>query len=159
MTSATSLVGGVDFITLWTRTSRSPRISTAPRSQARMDLAEATINLGAALRVAGERGHARERLRAGLELAVECGANRIAEIARQELAALGLRPRRTALKGVGALTPAERRVAELASQGLTNRDIAQALFVTEKTVETHLGHVYDKLGVRSRHKLTQALAA
>lgn len=124
-----------------------------------MDLAEATINLGAALRVAGDRGDARERLRAGLELAVECGANRIAELARRELGALGVRPRREAVKGIGALRPAERRVAELASQGLTNRHIAQALFVTEKTVETHLGNVYDKLGVRSRHKLTQVLAA
>jgi len=68
-----------------------------------------------------------------------------------------VRPRREALRGVGALTPAERRVADLAAEGLTNRDIAQALFVTEKTVETRLGRIYDKLGVRSRHKLPDAL--
>jgi DNA-binding NarL/FixJ family response regulator len=49
-------------------------------------------------------------------------------------------------------------VAELAARGQRNRDIAQALFVTEKTVETHLGHVYDKLGVRSRHKLDELLS-
>ena len=126
-------------------------------SSARMDLAEAYVNLGAALRARSDKARARERLREGLELAVACGATRIAEQARQELGALGVRPRREALHGVEALTAAERRVADLAASGLTNRDIAQALFVTEKTVETHLGHIYDKLGVRSRYKLPEAL--
>jgi DNA-binding CsgD family transcriptional regulator len=59
--------------------------------------------------------------------------------------------------GPASLTPSERRIAELAAAGKTNREIAQALFVTEKTVETHLGHVYDKLGVRSRRKLPEML--
>jgi DNA-binding CsgD family transcriptional regulator len=132
-------------------------VSVLERSRAAMDHAEALVNLGGALRVASERTRAREALRAGLELATECGAVRIAAAARDELATLGVRPRREALRGVAALTPAERRVSDLAIEGLTNREIAQALFVTEKTVETHLGHIYDKLGIRSRHKLQQAL--
>ena len=50
-------------------------------------------------------------------------------------------------------------MAELAAAGKSNREIAQTLFVTQKTVETHLGHVYDKLGIRARHKLPDALAS
>jgi len=61
--------------------------------------------------------------------------------------------------GADALTPSERRVAQMAAQGMINRDIAQALFVTEKTVETHLGHAYAKLNVRSRADLPEALGA
>ena len=55
------------------------------------------------------------------------------------------------------LTPSEQRVAAMAADGMTNRDIAQALFVTQKTVEMHLGNVYRKLGVRSRTALPAAL--
>jgi DNA-binding CsgD family transcriptional regulator len=63
------------------------------------------------------------------------------------------------LTGVESLTPSERRVALMAARGLTNRDIAQALFVTARTVEGHLTHVFQKLGVRSRAELTEALRA
>ena len=56
------------------------------------------------------------------------------------------------------LTASEQRVAELAAEGLSNPEIAQALFVTRKTVETHLGHVYRKLDIRGRGKLVHALA-
>ena len=86
-----------------------------------------------------------------------CGALRLAGRAREELVAAGARPRRAALSGRDALTPSERRVAQLAADGMTNREIAQALFVTEKTVETHLGRAFMKLGVRSRKQLAQAL--
>ncbi|HET6690123.1 MAG TPA: helix-turn-helix transcriptional regulator, partial [Miltoncostaeaceae bacterium] len=74
------------------------------------------------------------------------------------LAAAGGRPRTTALKGVAALTASERRVADLAAEGQTNKDIAQALYVTPKTVEVHLSNTYRKLGIRSRRELLDALA-
>jgi DNA-binding CsgD family transcriptional regulator len=67
------------------------------------------------------------------------------------------RPRRTALGGVEALTPSELRVARLAAEGLLNREIAEALFISRKTVDYHLGHVYQKLEV-PREGLAEALA-
>ncbi|HEX5911296.1 MAG TPA: helix-turn-helix transcriptional regulator, partial [Thermoleophilaceae bacterium] len=73
------------------------------------------------------------------------------------LRAAGARPRRPVLRGPGALTPAERRVAELAAAGLSNRDIAERLFVTVRTVEYHLANAYKKLGIDGREKLTAAL--
>ncbi|HWN27767.1 MAG TPA: helix-turn-helix transcriptional regulator, partial [Actinomycetospora sp.] len=74
-----------------------------------------------------------------------------------ELVATGARPRRLRSSGADALTPTERRVASMAAEGLTNRAVAQALFVGEKTVETHLGSVYRKLGITARSQLTAAL--
>ena len=78
----------------------------------------------------------------------------LADRARAELLAAGARPRRTASSGWDALTPAERRVATLAANGCGNREIAQQLFVTRRTVETHLTHVFQKLGVTTRAELT-----
>ena len=75
-----------------------------------------------------------------------------------ELQAAGERPRREAVAGVGALTASEQRVATLAAEGQTNRDIAQALYVTPKTVEVHLSSAYRKLGIRSRRELAGQLA-
>jgi DNA-binding NarL/FixJ family response regulator len=86
-----------------------------------------------------------------------CGAKGLAERVRAELHAAGGRPRRTALTGVEALTASERRVATLAAQGETNREIAQGLFVTPKTVEVHLSNAYRKLGIRSRRELAGEL--
>ena len=127
------------------------------RSPARLEHARALVDLGATMRRTGERAASRTPLRDGHDLAVLCGAARLAERARQEIAASGARAAPVGTRGVASLTPSERRVAELAAQGSTNRDIAQTLFITEKTVETHLGHVYDKLGVRSRHSLRDLL--
>jgi DNA-binding CsgD family transcriptional regulator/tetratricopeptide (TPR) repeat protein len=127
-------------------------------SPARLEHARALVDLGATIRRAGERSAARTPLRQGHELASICGASRLAERARQEIAATGARATPTGLRGAASLTPSERRVADLAAQGLTNRDIAQTLFITEKTVETHLRHVFDKLDVRSRHKLGALLS-
>ena len=79
--------------------------------------------------------------------------------AQDELMATGARPRRVALSGLDALTPSERRVAGMAAKELTNRDIAQALFVTPKTVEVHLSSVYRKLGIASRAQLADALGS
>ncbi len=115
--------------------------------------------LGAALRRAGHRSDAREPLREALDLADRCGALRLAATAREELVASGARPRRAARSGRDALTPSERRVAQLAADGMTNREIAQALFVTTRTVEGHLTQTYMKLGVGSREQLGAAFAA
>ena len=98
------------------------------------------------------------RLPVASERAVACGAGGLAEHVRTELYAAGARPRTDALAGVGALTASERRVADLAAAGETNRDIAQTLFVTPKTVEVHLSNAYRKLGIRSRRELATALA-
>jgi DNA-binding CsgD family transcriptional regulator len=126
-------------------------------SPARLEQARALSDLGGALRRAGRRADARERLDLALDLAHHCGAAGLAEQARAELLAAGSRPRRTGLTGSAALTPSERRVAEVAARGLSNREIAQALFVTVKTVEMHLGRAYRKLDIRSRAELADAL--
>ena len=99
-------------------------------------------------------------LREALTLAQHCGAEPLAETAREELIVSGARPRRETLAGPEALTPSERRVAELAASGLQNREIAQALFVTTKTVGTHLAHIYQKLdlsGQQAREQLGELL--
>jgi DNA-binding CsgD family transcriptional regulator/tetratricopeptide (TPR) repeat protein len=128
-------------------------------STAKLEHAKACTELGAALRRGRHRTDAREHLRRGLELATICGARPLAARAEAELLATGARPRRISLSGVESLTPSERRVAEMAAEGPTNREIAQALFVTPKTVEVHLSSVYRKLGISSRSQLASALAS
>jgi DNA-binding CsgD family transcriptional regulator len=128
-------------------------------SQALLERARAVVDLGAALRATGHRSEARDPLRRGLGLATECGATALVERAHEELVASGARPRRLVMRGVDALTAAERRVAELVADGLTNREVAQTLFLSEKTVEGHLGQVYRKLGIRTRSQLPRALSA
>src|SRR4030095_10125262 len=96
---------------------------------------------------------AREQLRRAIELATICGAQPLAARATTELRATGARPRRIALSGVGSLTPSERRVAQMAAEGPTNREIAQALFVTPKTVEGDLSSVSRKPRVAPRSQL------
>jgi DNA-binding CsgD family transcriptional regulator len=130
-------------------------------SPARLELAHALVDYGAALRRAGQRAAAREPLREAAALARRCGAEPLAQAAHRELLASGAHPRRDALSGPEALTPSERRVAELAAAGLPNREIAQALFVTTKTVGTHLAHIYRKLdlsGQQAREQLAERLA-
>ncbi len=126
---------------------------------ARLELAKSLAAHGRALRHARRPSDAREPLRRALELADVCGAAGLAEEIRTELYAAGARPRTAAMSGAGALTASERRVAALAADGSSNRDIAQTLFVTPKTVEVHLSNAYRKLGIRSRRDLTGALAA
>jgi DNA-binding CsgD family transcriptional regulator/Flp pilus assembly protein TadD len=128
-------------------------------STARLEHAKAFAALGSALRRARKPTDAREPLRRALELADVCGADALAEHVRTELYATGTRPRREALSGVESLTPSERRVVDLAADGRTNREVAQELYVTPKTVEVHLTNAYRKLGIRSRRELEQALAA
>jgi len=126
-------------------------------SPARLEHARALVDLGAAMRRGGERAASRGPLRAGLDLALCAGATRLAGRARTELAAAGARPRRLHLTGRDALTPSELRVAVLAGGGRTNNEVAQALFITPKTVDTHLTNAYAKLGISSRRDLAAAL--
>ena len=127
------------------------------RSPARLEQARALTDLGAALRRANRRSEARGPLHEALALARRCGAHALAERASTELRAAGGRSSQPERGGVQQLTASERRVAELAADGHSNPEIAQALFVTRKTVETHLGHVYRKLAISGRAELPRAL--
>jgi DNA-binding CsgD family transcriptional regulator len=124
----------------------------------RLERTHALVDLGAALRHAGQRREAEPPLRAALAAAETGGATVVADRARAELSALGTRVRRSGAADQDVLTPAERRVAELASAGKTNRDIAQELFITPKTVEYHLRYAYRKLGIQRRTELPEVLA-
>jgi DNA-binding CsgD family transcriptional regulator len=117
----------------------------------------ALVNLGAALRRAKKRAAAREPLRKAVELSSRGGATAIAERALLELSSTGARPRRLMLSGVESLTPSERRVADLAAREKTTRMVAEALFITPKTVEFHLRNIYQKLSIRSRAELADVL--
>jgi len=123
----------------------------------KLEHAKALLELGAMLRRTGRRREARDPLRSGLELARSCGAASLAARAEEELRAAGASPRDVIRAGVDELTASERRVAQLAASGMTNKQIAQTLFVSVKTVETHLHRTYQKLDVSSRAQLAQAL--
>jgi DNA-binding CsgD family transcriptional regulator len=97
-------------------------------------------------------------LRAGAELAELCGASPLTKQAHEELLAAGAKPRSTALTGVASLTPSERRIAAMAAEGMSNREVAQALFVTTRTVEMHLSNSFRKLDISSRTQLAEALS-
>jgi DNA-binding CsgD family transcriptional regulator len=127
------------------------------RSPARLEHALALLELGAATRRAGRRADARKPLREALTRASACGADAIAVRAHEELVAAGARPRRDPTESRSNLTASELRVARLAAQGMTNREIAQALFLTENTIETHLRSVFRKLEIQSRSQLARAL--
>jgi DNA-binding CsgD family transcriptional regulator len=128
-------------------------------SPARLEHARALVDLGALLRRGNSRSEARKLLRQGVELAHQCGATALVTRGNEELAATGAHPRTILLSGIDALTVSERRVAHMAAEDLSNKEIAQALFVTVKTVEQHLGRVYRKLDIGSRRELGAALAA
>src|SRR5439155_15559116 len=119
--------------------------STAAGSPARIQHARALVDLGAALRRANKRAEARQSLREGADLAYRAGTAALVERANEELAATGARPRKEVVGGIYSLTASERRVAELAAHDKSNKEIAQALFVTVKTVEVHLSSVYRNL--------------
>jgi DNA-binding CsgD family transcriptional regulator len=127
-------------------------------SPARLEQARALTDLGATLRRGNRRAEARTALEQGLEVAERCGARSLADRARIELRAAGGWSSDPDARGAGQLTASERRVAELAAEGKSNPEIAQTLFVTRKTVETHLGRIYRKLDIPGRGELGRALA-
>lgn len=128
-------------------------VQTLQPTGAALDHARALTELGAALRRSGRPAAARHPLREGLAVADQLRAAPLAARARAELSATGARPRRTAVTGINALTPAEQRVALLALHGDDNATIAQTIFITTKTVETHLSRTYRKLGITGRRQL------
>jgi DNA-binding CsgD family transcriptional regulator len=133
-------------------------VTVLAAGQDRLEHIRALVDLGGALRRAGKRAAARPPLREALDIAARGGATALAARARAELAASGARPRRDELRGRDALTASERRIAMLAVEGRINREIAQALFVTLRTVETHVTHAHSKLGVQGREALAGVLA-
>jgi DNA-binding CsgD family transcriptional regulator len=122
-----------------------------------LEHAHCLLAYGAALRRSGQRTQALDPLRKALDLATRCGAAPVATTATQELHAAGARPRRAAVTGRDALTASELRVARMAADGSTNREIAQALFLSTRTVEVHLTNTYRKLGIETRQKLNAAI--
>jgi DNA-binding CsgD family transcriptional regulator len=133
-------------------------VASLDGSPALLERAHSLVEFGAALRRSGGRAAARGPLAQALELGARCGARPLAARARDELKAAGARPRRPWRTGVEALTPSELRVARLAAEGRSNREIACELYVTLKAVEGHLAHAYAKLGIEGRGQLPRALA-
>ncbi len=127
-------------------------------SGARVELARALTDLGAATRRTRRVAEARSVLHRGLELADSVGADEVASGAREELRLAGGRATRRPSAPADRLTPGERRVAGLAAAGNSNRQIANALFITVKAVEWHLGNTYRKLEVQGRAELARLLA-
>lgn len=127
----------------------------------RADIEQASVgaDLGDLLLRQGRVEESRQILRPALDLAWACGADALAERARGSLVHAGARPRRPELTGTRALTAAEARTARMAADGVTNRELAEALFVSEKTVETHLTAAYRKLNIAGRLQLRAALGA
>jgi DNA-binding CsgD family transcriptional regulator len=132
-------------------------VETLESSPARLEHCRALLDLGVALRHDRQAREAREPLRVAARLAGEAGAAALAARAKEELMAAGARPRRDAYTGIEALTPRELRIARLAAQGQGNRDIAQALFITRKTVEAHMRNIFRKLEIESRGELPGVL--
>ena len=133
-------------------------VEVARNSPGRLELALSLVELGAAERRANRRTAAREPLEEGMSLAHQCGARSLADRALTELLAAGARPRRPPASGRDTLTPSELRISDLASAGHTNREIAQLLFITQKTVEAHLARAFRKLHIDSRAQLPAALS-
>jgi DNA-binding CsgD family transcriptional regulator len=123
-----------------------------------LELARSLADLGAALRRDNRRSEARVELRDAADLAQRCGAEALEERIMEEMRIAGAKPRRRAISGADSLTPGEQRVARAAAGGASNREIAQELFVSLRTVEMHLTNAYRKLGITSRGELVDAIA-
>ncbi len=132
-------------------------VELAESTPRRAVTARVLASYGAALRRVDRIPEARDALYRAVDLAGEMGMERLRQRAHQELVLAGGRPRRTRTSGPQALTEAQRQVARLAATGCTNRQIAEELFVTIKTVETHLAAVYRKLGIASRDEVAERL--
>jgi DNA-binding CsgD family transcriptional regulator len=128
-------------------------------SPLRLELAATLVAYGTRLNELKRRPQARRVLRAGLDLAERCGSRDLVDRARTQYAVAGGRLRPALPTGVSGLTAAERRAVALAAADRTNRQIAEELFLSVRTVEIHLTNAYRKLGVARRSELAAALAA
>jgi DNA-binding NarL/FixJ family response regulator len=133
-------------------------VQVARDSPGRLELALSLVELGTAERRANRKATARDQQEEGIVLAHACGARSLEDRALAELLAAGARPRRPPASGRDTLTPSELRIADLAGAGQTNRQIAQRLFITQKTVEGHLARAFRKLQIDSRAQLPAALS-
>ncbi|HVY77604.1 MAG TPA: AAA family ATPase [Solirubrobacterales bacterium] len=147
-----ALLGGDDGVELLRQS-----VATFGDAPFALERARSLAELGAALRRGNSRSEARDRLREAADLAQQCGAERLEERIDEELRVAGAKPRRRAISGPDSLTPAERRVATAAATGASNREIAQDLFVSLRTVEMHLTNTYRKLGASARSQLAAML--
>jgi DNA-binding CsgD family transcriptional regulator len=127
------------------------------RTLVRTELARARLLYGEWLRRQGRRTDAREQLRSAHEMFTAMGAEAFADRARRELVATGEKPGKGALAAAGQLTAREAQVARMARDGLSNPEIGARLFLSPRTIEYHLGNVFGKLGITSRHELGRAL--
>jgi len=132
-------------------------IERLERTRVRVELARARLLYGEWLRRQRRRLEARDQLRTAHEMFTRMGAEAFGERARRELLATGETARKRTIETTGELTPHEARIARMARDGLSNQEIANQLFLTRKTVEYHLGKVFTKLGVTSRHEIDRAL--
>ena len=132
-------------------------IATARGGAPPLEVARCELVAGELARTAGDDETARELLRTAMDRASRCGADGVADRARDGLVAAGGRPRRRATSGLDALTAAEARTVRLAAAGATNREAAESLFVTLSTVERHLTSAYRKLEIEGRADLAAAL--
>jgi DNA-binding CsgD family transcriptional regulator len=132
-------------------------VAVLSESPAALERARSLVELGSVLRRAGRRRDARKALSQGLDLAARCGARPLIAYAREELRIAGARPRRDWTRGVEALTASELRIVRLAREGRSNRQIAQDLYLSIKTVEGHLARAYGKLDITTRSELERAL--
>lgn len=123
----------------------------------RLEYARAEYELGRVLLDRHDSERARERLHRAIDIAVLCGDRLLVDQALPVLSAAGGRLRRSTESRTAALSGSERQVAEQAAGGATNRQIAEMLFLTQRTVEFHLTSVYRKLGISGRDELAAAL--
>ena len=129
------------------------------RTRLRVDLGRSHLLYGEWLRRERRRVDAREQLRTAHRMFTEMGIEGFAERARRELLATGASVRRSRPETRDDLTPQERQIAWLARDGLSNSEIAARLFLSPRTVEWHLRHVFVKLGIHSRRQLVRTLSA
>ena len=134
-------------------------IARLRRTRLRTELARAHLLYGEWLRRENRRVDARAQLRAAHDQFTSMGMEAFAERARRELVATGEKLRKRTAETRDDLTAQERQIAQLARDGLSNPEIGARLFLSPRTVEWHLHHVFTKLGIRSRGQLARALPA